>query len=179
MQTLYSNQFGAARALTAIIGEPVRLGAYLDRGGGDAGWPLLSPDATPDKATVSAWSPPPPEPPAPVSAADIAKQYEGANQAANQIVYLLMARVSMALVGLKLRMLNGDVITPDNVNAEGTRFVTTHKAPLDIFKDSGRHPDAGDALYASIMGQPSLDLYPWLKNEVVSNIFATTIPRNV
>lgn len=115
----------------------------------------------------------------PLTDVDIAREYELANEAAKKITFLLMARVSMGLVGLKLRMANGDLITSDNVNAEGTRFVSTHKRPLDVFQSAGRHPDAGDALYSSIFAEGSVALYPWLNNATIQGIFAATIPRYV
>ena len=108
--------------------------------------------------------------PTPVTDVDIARQYAGAYQAALDIIFLLMSRVSTALV-------IGKHFTPETVNAEGARFTRYHQPEIEAFKLSGRHPDAGDALYAAV--EASAGEFPWLKKEDnILGIFATTLPRN-
>lgn len=102
---------------------------------------------------------------------DIARQYAWAYQAAEDIIFLLMARVSMALIGAGL-------FTPENVNAEGTKFVFYHRAKIEAFKLAGRHPDAGDQLYDAIAG--SVGEFPWLAENAgaILAIFGNGLPRN-
>lgn len=124
----------------------------------------------PDEAAVQAWEEPAPEPPPPLTDVEIAKSYAQAYQAAQDIIFLLMSRVSTALVV-------GKHFTPETVNKEGTRFTRYHQAEIEAFKLSGRHPDAGDALYAAV--EASAGEFPWLKKEDnILSIFATTLLRN-
>lgn len=112
----------------------------------------------------------PPSDPGNPTDVDIARQYAGAYQAALDIIFLLMSRVSTALV-------IGKHFTPEAVNAEGARFTRYHQAEIEAFKLAGRHPDAGDALYAAV--EASAGEFPWLKKEDnILSIFATTLPRN-
>jgi hypothetical protein len=107
---------------------------------------------------------------APVTDVDIAKQYQQAYQAAQDIIFLLMSRVSTALVV-------GKHYTPETVNKEGARFTRYHKDEIEAFKLAGRHPDAGDALYNAV--EASVGDFPWLKEEDnILGIFASTLPRN-
>lgn len=109
----------------------------------------------------------------PVTDVDIARQYAGAYQAAEDIIFLLMARVSMALIG-------AGFFTPQNVNAEGTKFVFYHRAKIEAFKLAGRHPDAGDQLYAAIAGPASIGEFSWLleNDGAMLAIFGNGLPRN-
>jgi len=128
--------------------------------------------AQPDAEEANSWQPPEPEPvpETPVTDVDIAKQYQQAYQAAQDIIFLLMSRVSTALVV-------GKHYTPETVNKEGARFTRYHKDEIEAFKLAGRHPDAGDALYAAV--EASAGDFPWLKREDnILTIFASTLPRN-
>lgn len=114
-----------------------------------------------------------PTPPGSLTDVAIARQYAGAYQAAEDIIFLLMARVSMALIG-------AGFFTPQNVNAEGTKFVFYHRAKIEAFKLAGRHPDAGDQLYAAIAGPASIGEFPWLleNDGAILAIFGNGLPRN-
>lgn len=136
------------------------------------GW--RSEQSQPTQQQVLDW-----DPASSVTDVEIANQYAGAHQAAEQIIFLLMARVSMALVGLQLQNADGIALTSDNINREGTAFVIYHHDPIDHFKDCGRHPDAGDLLYWAFFQDASKALFPWLNNATIQGIFANTIPRNV
>lgn len=129
--------------------------------------------AQPTEAEVLAWVPPviPPAEQPPLTDVEIAKNYAKAYQAAQDIIFLLMGRVAPALVA-------GKFFTEETVNKEGSRFTRYHQAEIEAFKLAGRHPDAGDALYAAV--EASADEFPWLlaNNELILGIFATTLPRN-
>lgn len=168
MQYYSNSSIGPRQAVANLLGillEEVELGHD------GTGFFIIRPEgATPDPAEVAAQAPPPPEPPTPVTDVDIARQYAGAYQAAQDIIFLLMSRVSTALV-------IGKHFTPETVNAEGARFTRYHQPEIEAFKLAGRHPDAGDALYAAV--EASAGLFPWLKKEDnILSIFATTLPRN-
>lgn len=150
--------------LATLHPEKTEAYAYDD---GDGARKLNWPDNYGPKPTieeVEAWTPP-------VSDVEFARQYAGAYQAAEYIIFLLMARVSMALIGAGL-------FTPENVNAEGTKFVFYHRAKIEAFKLAGRHPDAGDQLYDAIAG--SVGEFPWLAENAGSilAIFGNGLPRN-
>lgn len=139
-----------------------------------AEYPTLANRAQPSAEEVDSWTPAPlpqPEaPPDPLTDVDIAKSYAQAYQAAQDIIFLLMSRVSTALVV-------GKHFTPETVNKEGTRFTRYHKDEIEAFKLAGRHPDAGDALYTAV--EASAGEFLWLKKEDnILGIFATTLPRN-
>jgi len=101
---------------------------------------------------------------------DIAKQYQKAYQAAEEIIFLLMGRVAPTLVAK-------NYCTWDNVNAEGTKFTKYHREVIADFKNAGRHPDAGDEMYQVFVDSPQ-NTFPWVRDEAILAIFATTIPRN-
>jgi len=111
-----------------------------------------------------------PEKPAPVTDVDIARQYQQAYQAAEGIIFLLMGRVAPTLIQKKY-------CTPENVNAEGTKFMQFHRDIIQDFKNSGRHPDAGDQMYDDFVG--SEVTFPWVKDATILTIFSATIPRNL
>lgn len=119
--------------------------------------------APPTREQVDGWD-------LPITDVESARQYAGAYQAAEGIIFLLMARVSMALIGAGL-------FTQETVNGEGTRFVFFHRAKIEAFKLAGRHPDAGDALYTAIMAPESIGAFSWLEGPI-GQIFATGLPRN-
>ena len=106
----------------------------------------------------------------PPTDADIAKQYQKAYQAAEEIIFLLMGRVAPTLV-------TKNYCTWDNVNAEGTKFTKYHREVIADFKNAGRHPDAGDEMYQVFVDSPQ-NTFPWVRDEAILAIFATTIPRN-
>lgn len=106
----------------------------------------------------------------PVTDVDIAKQYQQAYQAAEGIIFLLMGRVAPTLIQKKY-------CTPENVNAEGTKFMQFHRDIIQDFKNSGRHPDAGDQMYDDFVG--SEVTFPWVKDATILTIFSATIPRNL
>lgn len=128
--------------------------------------------ASPDPAAVAAQAPPPPEPSS-LTDVDRARQYAEAYAAAEQIIFLLMGRVAPALV------VSG-FFTPETVNAEGTRFMAFHRDLIIDFKNSGRHPDAGTALYNAIAATPSTTAFPWLlaNGGAILSIFGNGLPRN-
>ena len=146
-----------------------------DGGEGEDGNPLYSANwdeawgEPPTEEDLEAWEEPEPEPPPPVTDVDIAKQYQQAYQAAEGIIFLLMGRVAPTLIQKKY-------CTPENVNAEGTKFMQFHRDIIQDFKNSGRHPDAGDQMYDDFVG--SEQTFPWVKDVAILAIFATTIPRN-
>ena len=178
------DDFYPEAALSEAAGQPVRLG-HDERGwmvvlpsgsdpatpeeGQDA-WASYSTDPQPSLAAVRAWRPVSPVEGFPLTDVDIARNYAQAYQAAQDIIFLLMGRVAPALV-------IGKHFTPETVNAEGARFTRYHQPEIEAFKLAGRHPDAGDALYAAV--EASAGLFPWLKKEDnILGIFATTLPRN-
>lgn len=116
---------------------------------------------------------PNPPSPAPVTDVDRARQYAEAYAAAEQIIFLLMGRVAPALVV-------GGFFTPETVNAEGTRFMAFHRDLIIDFKNSGRHPDAGTALYNAIAATPSTTAFPWLlaNGGAILAVFGNGLPRN-
>lgn len=109
----------------------------------------------------------------PLTDVDRARQYAEAYAAAEQIIFLLMGRVAPALVV-------GGFFTPETVNAEGTRFMAFHRDLIIDFKNSGRHPDAGTALYNAIAATPSTTAFPWLlaNGGAILAIFGNGLPRN-
>lgn len=118
---------------------------------------------------------PQPQPPEenPVTDVERARQYAEAYAAAEQIIFLLMGRVAPALVV-------GGFFTPETVNAEGTRFMAFHRDLIIDFKNSGRHPDAGTALYNAIAATPSTTAFPWLlaNGGAILAVFGNGLPRN-
>jgi len=109
----------------------------------------------------------------PVTDVDRARQYAEAYAAAEQIIFLLMGRVAPALVV-------GGFFTAETVNAEGTRFMAFHRDLIIDFKNSGRHPDAGTALYNAIAATPSTTAFPWLlaNGGAILAVFGNGLPRN-
>lgn len=109
----------------------------------------------------------------PLTDVDRARQYAEAYAAAEQIIFLLMGRVAPDLVV-------GGFFTPETVNAEGTRFMAFHRDLIIDFKNSGRHPDAGTALYNAIAATPSTTAFPWLlaNGGAILAIFGNGLPRN-
>ena len=86
----------------------------------------------------------------------------------------LKSRVAVTLVATGARMADNTLITADNVNAEGSRFVVWHAALISAYKDAGGNPEAGQALYDSIAGAPSKAAFPWLTDAVLA-IFSATL----
>lgn len=160
---IYSSKLGDYVLANRPVGSRARA-RKVEGGYALVGW--RSEDGEPPTLEqVEAWTPDP------LTDVDIAKQYQQAYQAAEGIIFLLMGRVSTALVV-------GKHFTPETVNKEGTRFTRYHQAEIEAFKLSGRHPDAGDALYAAV--EASAGEFPWLKKEDnILSIFATTLPRNL
>lgn len=109
-----------------------------------------------------------------------AETYEAAFRAAERIIFSLMATVAGAMLTTECYTVQGIRITADNVNREGTRFVKFHRELIGDFKNSGRHPDSGDELYAAIADAPSLTEFPWLSANggAILGIFAAGLPRN-
>lgn len=165
----YSNdsKYGVRKSVALTLDLPI---SEVEMRHDGQGYFIVRPEgANPDPAAVAAQAPPPPEPPAPISDVDIAKQYQQAYQAAEGIIFLLMGRVAPTLIQKKY-------FTEDTVNAEGTKFTKYHREVIQDFKNSGRHPDAGDEMYAAFVG--SKETFPWVKDATILTIFTTTIPRN-
>lgn len=165
----YPNTTGAY--LQAEQPQAVLAGAYAyDPGSGQVSlyWPDVL-GQPPSIETVQAWDPAASN----VTDVDRARQYAEAYAAAEQIIFLLMGRVAPALVV-------GGFFTPETVNAEGTRFMAFHRDLIIDFKNSGRHPDAGTALYNAIAATPSTTAFPWLlaNGGAILAIFGNGLPRN-
>lgn len=140
----------------------------------DKTWkPYFLEDLQPDGETYVRRPQPQPPEENPVTDVDRARQYAEAYAAAEQIIFLLMGRVAPALVV-------GGFFTPETVNAEGTRFMAFHRDLIIDFKNSGRHPDAGTALYNAIAATPSTTAFPWLlaNGGAILAVFGNGLPRN-
>lgn len=133
----------------------------------------------PTAQQVLDWVPPAPEEPAPLTAFEKAVQdnkviLANREEQAKGDITELKSRVAVTLVATGARMADDTLITADNVNAEGSRFVVWHAALISAYKDAGGNPEAGQALYNSIASAPSLAAFPWLTEPVLA-IFAATL----
>lgn len=140
-------------------------------------YPSLA-DNPPSEEAVAAWQESAPEPD-PLSAFEIAVREAKSTLAAREEqakgdITELKSRVAVTLVATGARMVDDTLITADNVNAEGSRFVVYHAALISAYKDAGGNPEAGQALYNSIASKPSKAAFPWLSDPVLA-IFAATL----
>lgn len=166
---------------------PTTLGAFLranhsdkpakahDDGAGNItlqGWREQDgPEPTPEE--VETWAE------APVSAFEVAVRESkvilaAREEQATRDITELKSRVAVTLVATGARMVDDTLITADNVNAEGSRFVVYHAALISAYKDAGGNPEAGQAFYKSIASKPSKAAFPWLSDPVLA-IFAATL----
>lgn len=128
----------------------------------------------PTDEELEAW-----EEPEPVTEFEMAVQQTrailaGREEQARGDITELKSRVAVTLVATGARMADDTLITADNVNSEGSRFVVWHAALISAYKDAGGNPEAGQALYNSISSEPSKAAFPWL-TETVLAIFAATL----
>lgn len=132
----------------------------------------------PTDESLEAWEEPEPEA-VPVSEFEVAVQQNkailaGREEQAKGDITELKSRVAVTLVATGAHMADDTLITADNVNAEGSRFVVWHAALISAYKDAGGNPEAGQALYNSIASAPSLAAFPWLTEPVLA-IFSATL----
>ena len=108
--------------------------------------------------------------PSPDPLAEGVALYKAANEAAKEIIFILMTQVAGMLVAFGL-------FTRENVNDEGADFVAFHESPITNFERAGRNAKSAQALYNAIASPESRAAFPWLEanDEYILNIFASEL----